>query len=360
MSEHCITLLGRQDEPTDAVEEYCQYLGRALVAHNLNVELVRVNWAELGWRKALKELRENAANWRGRWVLLQYTALGWSNRGVPMRLLRMVNLLRAAGVRLAVVYHDCDAYHGSRCIDRVRRSTQLFAMRRVLFAADFAVSTIPAEKLLWLPRNSPRPVFIPVGANLPPEQVTRAAELCTPPTITVFGITGGGEGQVEARKISDAVQLASRQLGALRLEVFGRHAELRERFLRESLRDVPVQVEVSGVLPAADVVGKLARSDVLLFLRGSISTRRGSAIAGIACGLPVIAHSGRETGPPITDAGVVLVPQDSREVAAALIRVLSDPVYRDRLAAQSRVAYQRYFSWRAIAGRYAEAMRSRA
>jgi glycosyltransferase involved in cell wall biosynthesis len=66
-----------------------------------------------------------------------------------------------------------------------------------------------------------------------------------------------------------------------------------------------------------------------LNLRGAISTRRGSAIAGIACGLPVIAQRGAETSGPIEEAGVVLVASDKPEgFGEALLRVLANPDYR--------------------------------
>ena len=47
-------------------------------------------------------------------------------------------------------------------------------------------------------------------------------------------------------------------------------------------------------LTAEEIVRKLGASDVMLFARGPISTRRGSALAGIAC-------EGWETAPPITE-----------------------------------------------------------
>jgi glycosyltransferase involved in cell wall biosynthesis len=99
----------------------------------------------------------------------------------------------------------------------------------------------------------------------------------------------------------------------------------------------------------------LAQADVLLFARGQISTRRGSALAGIACGLPVVAYSGPDTTAPVTEAGVVLVKEgDSEGLAAALERVLSDARLRAALRKRSRRAQQRYFSWSAIAALYAE------
>src|ERR1700736_1922640 len=99
----------------------------------------------------------------------------------------------------------------------------------------------------------------------------------------------------------------------------------------------------------------------MLFARGPISSRRGSAIAGIACGLPVIAAEGSEVGPPITEAGVVLVPEEEsvpEGFGVALGRVLTDPSYRASLAQRSCEAQSRYFSWSVIARQYAQALRA--
>jgi glycosyltransferase involved in cell wall biosynthesis len=154
--------------------------------------------------------------------------------------------------------------------------------------------------------------------------------------------------------------LAAICIPKLRLVAFGRHADDNEYFLCEGLRDVAVDVQVSGVLPSEEVARRLSSSDVLLFVRGHISSRRGSAIAGIACGLPVIAYGGPETAAPITEAGVVLVsPNEKDGLGEALVRVLSEREYRASLAARSRRAYEQYFSWEAIAAQYAEAIRGR-
>jgi glycosyltransferase involved in cell wall biosynthesis len=101
----------------------------------------------------------------------------------------------------------------------------------------------------------------------------------------------------------------------------------------------------------------LKRADVLLFVRGQISSRRGSAIAGIACGLPVVCYEGPETGWPITEAGILSVPLGDREaLSEALERVLSNNELRSALCQRSRRAQEQYFSWSAIAARYAEAL----
>jgi glycosyltransferase involved in cell wall biosynthesis len=356
-----IALLGRQDVPTDAVEEYCRYLGSALSAHNFELEIHRVSWEKSGWPRALGRLRKASSSWNNQWVLVQYTALAWSSRGFPYRVLHVLRVLKSADARIAIIFHDVAPYPGSRLIDRLRRFIQLQTMRRALALADLAVFTVPPEKLSWLAAVPPQAVFVPVGPNLPiPPTARTYSEEDAVPTIGVFGITGGEPGTRETHLIIPAVRHAAEKLGKLRLSVFGRYAELGEPELREGLRDLPVELSVEGVVEPAQVVQKLSVCDVLLFVRGSISSRRSSAIAGIACGLPVIAYAGSETTTPIADAGVVLVsPDQPDELNAALVRVLSDAAYRMDLASRSRAAYQTHFAWPAIAARIAALLKTR-
>jgi glycosyltransferase involved in cell wall biosynthesis len=177
-------------------------------------------------------------------------------------------------------------------------------------------------------------------------------------SVAVFGITGGEAGRKEIEKIVEAVRFAASRVGNLRLIVLGRNAQSAEAELKKRFRDSAVELHVLGVLPGKDVVRSLTVSDVLLFVRGHISTRRGSAIAGIACGLPVIAFEGTETAAPITEAGLALFsPQRKGDLGDVLVRVLEDEHYRASLAQRSWVAQRQYFSWHAIAARYAEFMR---
>jgi glycosyltransferase involved in cell wall biosynthesis len=361
MTERMVALLGRRDEPTDAVEEYCRYLAGALQARDYEMTLVRVPWAERGWPAAQRELERDAANWRGRWVCVQYTSLAWSARGFPLRFLNILMVLRRAGARIAIVYHDVEPYGANRIVDKLRHATQLYVMRQSLSRADLGIFTVPLSAISWLDSSPRNAAFIPVGANLPPAPVSNEKHLHTSPDVlrvSVFGITGGETGRKEAKRIVDAVRVAASRIGKLELHAFGRHADDCEAQLRTGLRDTRVDVQVRGVLPAEEVVAELVSSDVLLFVRGRISTRRGSAIAGIACGLPVIAEAGPESLGPVEEAGVVkIAPDRPGEFAEALLRVLTDPSYRAQLAERSRVAYEKYFSWQAIAASYAEQLK---
>lgn len=360
MTRQLIALLGRKDEPTDAVEEYCRYLGDALQSHEFQMQIRRVPWELHGWRQALRALHLQSAAWRDTRVLVQYTALAWSARGFPLKFPRVLRLLKSAGAHVAVVFHDVEPFSSLRLIDRLRHRVQSRTMRRALDLADLAIFTVPPEQLSWVKAIPSKAAFIPVGANLPfSEAITTrsAGELLT---VGVFSITGGEQGARETKQILAAVQHAAQKLGRIRLSVFGRHSELREEALRQGLQNLPVELSVEGVVEPGQVVNRLAACDVLLFVRNGISSRRGSAIAGIAAGLPVIAYPNSETAPPITEAGVVLVnPADPGKLNDVLVQVLSDAKVRAELSARSRAAYKAHFSWPAIADRYAVLLNSR-
>jgi len=358
MKTRCVALLGRRDEPTDAVEEYCRFLGAALEPQGISLEIERVAWRELGWRKALAGMERRAGNWKTDWILLQYTALAWSRQGFPLRFLSLVRLLRKYGVRCGVVFHDARPYDGSRLVDRVRRQLQVHTMRRVVRLADLAVLTIPREKVEWLPASAQNVVFIPVGANLPSPETAWTMEksgLERPPRVSVFSLSEGRVGAEEVRAIAEGMCYVAKRIGPVKLLVLGRNAESAEKLFREILHGVEVELTISGLLSGERVVELLGKSDVMLFARGAISTKRGSAIAGIACGLPVVAMEGWETAGPIKEAGVELT-APGEQFGPALMRVLNDPAHWACLSERSRKAQQSYFSWQAIAQSYATAL----
>jgi glycosyltransferase involved in cell wall biosynthesis len=360
--QRIIALLGRRDEPTDAVEQYCRYLGEALRSHGFAMQFERVAWNEQGWSAALRELRQKARGWRDCWVLVQYTALAWSGRGFPLRFLPVLNRITHAGARMGIVYHDAEPYSGDRFVDKMRSAAQLRVMRHALRTAKLAVFTGPLDSIRWLGGAPSNAAFIPVGANfVAPTCKTPKRQSSEPGTVrvAVFGVTEWPTGRWEAAQIIDAVSLAARQIDQLDLSVFGRGAADFESVFRDGLRDAAVKVHVKGVLPAEQVASELCSSDVMLFVRGAVSTRRGSAIAGIACGLPVVGYKDRDIARPVAEAGVVLVPRGSPDLGKVLLQVLSNDSYRQQLAEASRRAYEQYFSWAAIAAQYAEELQKR-
>jgi glycosyltransferase involved in cell wall biosynthesis len=354
----CIAVLGRREEPTDGVEDYCSYLGEALAAEGVHLNSVRVKWAELGWQASLTELSKTIADQQNAFFLLQYTALAWSRRGFSMRAVSVLKLLKKSGARCAVVFHDPDGFAGNRMIDRLRKNLQRRTMRRILQLSDAAIFTLALEKISWLPQGVRNVFCIPVGANLPaPERAWAAPRnpARAQPVVAIFSLSDQPIRTQEIKLAAEALNYAARHAGPLVAVLMGRNSEVGGEELRAQLSGDQVQVQAVGLISGDQIVSQLGAADAMLFPRGSISTRRGSAIAGVACGLPVIAEDGSEVAPPITEAGVALGPP--QEFGPLLARVLTDHTYRASLAERSRNAQASYFSWKAIAAQYAHALR---
>jgi glycosyltransferase involved in cell wall biosynthesis len=357
----CVAILGRREEPTDGVHDYCCYLRDALANEGVNLTLTQVRWAEIGLKASRRELLEGVKDKQNTFFLLQYTALSWSRRGFALPAVGILKLLKKSGARCTVVFHDPDGYAGNRVVDRFRRSIQRYAMKRLVRLSDLAIFTLPRDKIPWLPADTRNFVFIPVGANLPaPERAwkQKRSSSGSKPVVVVFSLSDKPTLAKEVSQIAEAVSSAAKQVGLLEVAVLGRNSEGGGEALRLALDGSGAEVKIVGVVSAEEVVGVLGASDVMLFARGPISSRRGSAIAGIACGLPVIGEEGSELAPPITEAGVVLVPEElvPEGYGPALVQVLSDPSYRASLAQRSRDAQSRYFSWSVIARQYAQAL----
>jgi glycosyltransferase involved in cell wall biosynthesis len=119
-----------------------------------------------------------------------------------------------------------------------------------------------------------------------------------------------------------------------------------------------VELEDLGILEPERAGSLLANADVQLFVRSGLSSRRGSGIAGIACGLPIVGFSDGETAFPITETGARLVPIGDREgLVRELVLVLRQDTLREALRQRNLEAAERYFSWESIADAYLSLVR---
>jgi glycosyltransferase involved in cell wall biosynthesis len=354
-----IFLLGKRDVPTDGVQDYCEYLGQALQRRGIQTEIVCVEWDSKGWRGALRKLWEQSAEWTGAWVVLQYTALGWSRRGFPLGVLAVLRNLRRRKLRRAAVFHDSRRQGGAGWARSVRGPFQDWIIRRIYGEIDAAILADPLESIEWLPKNSDRAAFVPIGANLPERQgPTGAARIQKPEgqTVAVFCLSDPPNVSKEVGDISHAVRMAANGR-KLRIVFLGRGtAEAREE-IRRAFEGIPAEISVLGVVEGLKVREILSESDVMVSVRGLMYPRRGSAIAGIACGLPILGYGSKETCFPISEAGLRLVRyRDAEALGANLTQVLSDEGLREQLSAASRAAQEKFFSWNSIADRMIEAL----
>lgn len=349
-----VAVLGRRDTPTDGVEDYCSFLGRALQQSDIVLRQTRVQWAEQGWIAALRTLWAESANWRDSWVLLQYTTMMWSRRGFPFGAYAVLSILHRRGLRCAVVFHEPVRQDGDRWFDGLRGRLQDWVIRRLYSGASKAIFLDPLDKIRWLPSNATKAAFIPIGANIPEGQ---ADEIPSPQrngggkTVAVFCVSDPPYRQREIGDIAHAMRLLAQQGVKARVVFVGRGtAEAHEEI--NSLFDSGAATEVVnlGLQSAEEVRRILSAADAMLCVRGPLYMRRGSAIAGIACGLPIVGYAGAAEGTPLEEAGLELVPYGDRDaLGRALDRVLIDPERRQTLQGRSRHAQRECFSWRRIA-----------
>ena len=350
-----IALLGHRDSSTDGVQDYCEFLGRALERHGVTLTIARIDWVKKGWLGALWELWHSSSAWRGNWVILQYTALAWSRRGFPVGLVAVLAILRRRGVRCGVVFHEPHSNGGPRWLGWIRGACQSWVIRRIYGLSEKSIFADPLDTIHWLPKSDSKGVFIPIGANIP-ERASSAVSTRKKSgikTVAIFCITGAPHAAVEIEDIAQAARSAISTNSALRFVFFGQGTiEVNEQIAR-AFRGIPVAISVLGLLGADKISEVLADSDLMLCVRGAIYPRRGSAIAGIACGLPIVCYKGPETGFPITEAGLELVAyRDREELGRAVSRILSDDCLRQELATRSHRAHAQYFSWDKIAERF--------
>lgn len=361
-----ISLLGRRDHPTDGVVDYCRFLSQAFASRGIDSAADQVNWEEVGWGRALWDLWRKSATWRGDWTLVQYTALMWSRHGFSFGFLLVLLVLRLHHARMAMVFHDPEPYSGQRLVDRLRRACQLLVVRLAYRLSDRSILNVPLESVSWLSPQPKKANFIPVAANIPlancgkgvpPANANDEDGHATASTIAVFAITDAGDISREVADIAFAATAAAERLPRVRLLTLGRGSVESEASFRQALKGSPVEFNALGILPAAEVSRVLSSSDVSLFVRGTISTRRGSAMASIACGVPLVAYADAYLPAPLAEAGVLGVRYRDREaLAGAAVRVLSDRKLWAELHNRSGRAHQTYFSWEAVAARFVEVL----
>jgi len=354
-----IALMGKRDAPTDGVEDYCVFLGNALSQHGVDLKQVRVSWSDAGWNRALRELRQSSGSWRGEWALVQYTGLGWSRRGFPFGAARVVNLLSRQGVRCALVFHEFARQStGQRWIDRIRGACQDAVIRRLYRQASAAIFTVPLETVPWLPPQDRKAVFIPIGANIPERLGPRQSPVAGgSKTVAIFGVTEAPHTASESETIAAIARQAARIVPNLRLVVVGRGSLEAGKLLAPALSGDGVKVVAKGVLPAEVVASELEAADAFLFIRGPITPQRGSALAGIACGLPIVGYRNGRIVPPLDDAGIEWATLgDTDALARGLVRVLTDPQRWAELRERNLRLQAETLSWGRIACRYLGAL----
>ena len=260
-------------------------------------------------------------------VHLQYPSLGHRGSLLP-------HALGLAGIAPSFVA----TLHEHSALPRPQRlANQLFraSAKRIIFTTPFEARRYGA------PQNAP---IIPIGSNIP----AHSERLGRDQTVLYFG-------QVRPNKGLEAfialAELCAKQGEAFRFRVIGSTPPRWTDYRRQLRASAPVDLAWSEGLAYAEVAAAMAVSMVafLPFPDGA-GERRGSLLAALANGLPVISTIGPATTAELKAA---LLPADGPDAALAQLRTLrANPDVGLQLSALGRSLASR-FSWARIASAHA-------
>lgn len=294
-------------------------------------------------------------------VVLEYNPFVWGRRGFAPWLVLDLWRLRLRRRRPAILIFFHETYVDLRLPWRWTAMAlwQRLQLRLLRPAADVVFVSIErwAEVLaeLWPPRPTEH---VPVGSNLPDRREQREAarsRLGVASDDVVLATLSGGEPTRRIELVAAAVRAVLGEGRAPVLLALGAGGAIPAGLPPN------VRVEQPGFLEADELARLLAAADIFLapFADG-VSTRRGSLMAALQHGIPVVGTAGH-----LTDdlwvahrAAVRLVPVDRPDLFAALTVELARDVELRRAAGRAaRVLYESAFDWPLVGARVLELAR---
>lgn len=282
------------------------------------------------------------------WILLQYMPFSYGRWGFAPKLVRdAITLKRTTGALFGVMVHEAwvamDTWRTG-----VMGAYQRLQLRSLLLIADVIfVSTGYLRAAL-----GSRAVHVPVGSNITPiakprHEARRELGIADEFVVALFG-TGNPHRVLKHPEAAISGLAAVR--GAAKLRVFNLGAGAGPLQVPSEVR-----VDTPGGLPAHDISRHLLASDVLLLsFSDGISTRRGTLMAGLAHGVPVVGLRGISTDDVLTahPEAVVLTPVgDPVAFADAVLALTGDPQRLEQTGRAGAALYAECFDWPVIAER---------
>ncbi len=297
-------------------------------------------------------LRRSPADAR---ILVQYVpqAFGWDTMNYPF-----CAWLDGAGRRRAldVMFHEVavDRESGWPSPKRLRRQLHALATeamaRRVVRSARRIFLSIPGwepvleslgvhRRIEWLPIPSTMPVQVDAArvANLRDQLLAGAA------ATKLVGHFGTFSGHIAAG-LRSVIRPAVRAGKDAKFLLIGRGSREFAEALRRDEPETAAAIEAVGALEPAEVAEHLAACDLLVqpYIDG-VSSRRTSAMAGLALGLPLLTTTGHLTEPIWAASGAVRLASSYKELAGQIGALLDDPVGRAQLGLAAAALYRERF-----------------
>ena len=328
-------ITGSPDTGRCGIHDFTLRLKQALSAQAIDANVLdHRDWSVTGTIRLAKRLREIKPDI----VHMQYPMIvGWRSLGphVTGFLSRFPQV---------VTLHEFSSF------DRFRRAS----LRAFTMSAAKIVLTTEFEKarfLLQFPGVSKDVTVIPIGSNIPFAQTLERGR--SDRTIVHFGQIKPLKG---LEQFIELVEQAAAQGRSWRYQVIGAPVTWAGDYLqRMKARVAHHQVEWIFDCGDDEASRLLARADAAyLPYPDGVSERRGSLIAALGNGLPVLTTHGEYEPADIKD--VVLFASDPRQAEQRLSTLFSQPSLEEQLR-KAGPAYVEHFAWDRIARAYGDVYR---
>jgi glycosyltransferase involved in cell wall biosynthesis len=330
-------IVGDNHTPFCGVKNYARSLAQALAERGIEAQVMTpADWSARSVLGFSERLRKEGYDI----VHLQYPSIGYRGSLFP----HFLGFMNVADVSVVTV-------HEYSALPRAQRiSTQLFrgTASAVIFCSHYERSLYDRQLAnIGAPQS-----VIPIGSNVP----AAATDGSRDGTVVYFG-------QIRPNKgIEQFIELARRSIALHRqfsFHIIGSAPAAHQKYLRELQQSAPEIVRWSIDLEFAQVSNILARSfAAYLPFPDGVSERRGSMLAALTNGLPVLSTIGAATPPKMLPS--FLPTEGSDEALSLLDELAGDPERHARLCAVSRIHAARH-TWSSIAAQhelaYREALR---
>jgi glycosyltransferase involved in cell wall biosynthesis len=283
-------------------------------------------------------------------LLVQYVANALGRRGMNIAFCRWLRQQREAGADVRVMFHEPYFYFGWR---RPWRNALAIVQRRMArellrASSEAYLSTATWRRYLepWAPADLSMHV-LPIPSSIPRAADEAGIRLWRARFGTRVAGHFGTFGADVARELLPALRQLLVQEPSLTFVCAGEGSDRFVRDLPVRDRDLQDRVIPTGRLDPADASAVLQACDLLVQpYPDGVTTRRTSAMAGLANGVPVVTTDGALTEDVWrkTDAVALVPPGHPATLADIVSSLLDDERARRGLAVRGRETYAREFA----------------
>lgn len=288
-------------------------------------------------------------------IFWQYVPYSFGRGGLPLYLPIVMFVLRLAGLRQVVYFHEISLRtwgHGLK--QWLRAIGQQIISRGMAAISNENITSIPFYKRYLWPFYTH---IVPVGANiysgLKLPEYNGAAK-----SITIFCFAN----RVNKTVVDCIEYLRNTYPNKFQWIIAGKIESAGDSVVSHLVNNP--KIFVSGVLPMAEIAALIESCDIFLQPNaandkgeGGISAKNGTVIAAMAAGKPIIANGGDMTDSSlfIENHNVLLCKGVSwNDYAQAIIILGDNKGLRKKLGKAARETYDEKFCWDVVAGQIAE------